>query len=202
MRDSFPELLALDPQPARTAALVQWVQRLYPSLRDKPVLVGGSAVELYTQGAYVTGDIDLVGTVPGRIAAILKNEGFQKEGRHWIHEEGRVFLEFTSSSLAGKEKAVHRSFDGRDIRIVSPEDLIVDRLSAWVHWGSAIDGVNAYLVYRSVVRELGESRLRVRAAQESVLPALEAVVSLFRREEGRIPGREEFEEWARKIPGG
>ena len=46
--------LQLSEGPRRTAAVVAWIQSLYAS--SPPVLVGGAAVELYTGGAYTTGD--------------------------------------------------------------------------------------------------------------------------------------------------
>jgi hypothetical protein len=33
--------------PERTASIAAWLQALYPSLEEAPVLVGGAAVELY-----------------------------------------------------------------------------------------------------------------------------------------------------------
>ena len=198
--DELLGILVLDAGPAKTAALTAWVQSLYPIAKDRPILVGGSAVELFTGGAYVTGDFDFVGLVPDSVGKALKKEGFRKEGRHWIHEEGQIFLEFPSSNLAEGEQAVERKFENRKILIVSPEDLIVDRLSAWSHWSSAVDGVNAYLLYRSLKRELDGARLKTRAADAEVMPGYKAVVSLFNKWKGKTPDKKEFDEWTRKIP--
>jgi len=148
MKLNFSEIWGISPGLSRTAALAQWVQELYPGDKDLPVLVGGGAVELFTRGAYVTGDLDFVGLVPPSVATALRLAGFTKEGRHWFHEEGRIFLEFPSAVLGTEEEARERVFNDCRVLIISPEDLIVDRLSAWVHWRSALDGVNAFLLYR------------------------------------------------------
>jgi hypothetical protein len=194
------DILVRESGPGRTAALVEWIQSLYQATEERPVLVGGSAVELYTGGAYVTGDLDFVGSVPTSVAAALRKNGFRKQGRHWIHEAGRVFLEFPSSNLAEGERTVERKFEGRDILIISPEDLVVDRLSAWVHWRSPVDGVNAYLLYRSLAGELDTDRLKARMMEAEVGSAYEVLVSLYNKSSGSIPDQEVLEEWARRIP--
>jgi hypothetical protein len=201
MKINLSNILALDAGPEKTAAVVHWVQELYPAGEERPVLVGGSAVELYTGGAYVTGDLDFVGTVPHIVDIALRENGFRKEGRHWIHEEGRIFLEFPSLHLAEGEKATERKFNNRNILLVSPEDLIVDRLSAWVYWKSEVDGVNAYLLYQALEGDLDAERLGSRVEKVGVGPAYQAVISLYVREKGKIPGKERFEVWAREIPG-
>jgi len=44
-----------------------------------PVLIGGSAVELYTFGHYVSGDIDLVAQNRDEIENILLSTGYSKK---------------------------------------------------------------------------------------------------------------------------
>jgi hypothetical protein len=85
MDDSFKKILIMAESPERTAAIAQWVQSLYPE-KDIPILVGGSAVELYTGGAYITGDLDFVGHVPTQARKALTVAGFVKLGKNWIHE--------------------------------------------------------------------------------------------------------------------
>lgn len=194
------DILGLSIGPKKTAALAHWVQGLYSSGKDRPILVGGAAVELLTGGAYVTGDLDFVGSVPPAIGQELEQAGFTREGRHWFHEEGRVFLEFPSAVLGTGEEAGERDFDGVTVLIVSPEDLIVDRLSAWLHWGSAIDGVNAYLLYRAVHDELDIKRLKNRSNNEGVDTALVSVQALNVKYRGTVPDGEKMETWARKGP--
>jgi hypothetical protein len=50
--------------------------------RAPVVVVGGSAVELYTMGAYVSGDIDIVAN-RALLAQILEGWGFEHKGREW-----------------------------------------------------------------------------------------------------------------------
>ncbi|MDT8365496.1 MAG: hypothetical protein RRA15_03280 [bacterium] len=195
------KILLLPAGPRKTAALAEWLQNLYQARETPPVLVGGGAVELFTGGAYVTGDMDLVGTVPAAVGKVLSDVGFTRHGRHWIHEEGRIFFEFPSTSLSPSEKAEDRIFHGHRVLIVSPEDLLVDRLSAWSHWESELDGVNAYLLYRALVAELDHDRIQSRCLEEDVSGPFDRLENFFREHQGEIPDGSELEEWARNREG-
>jgi hypothetical protein len=48
---------------------------------DRPVLVGGAAVEFYTGGAVVSGDFDVVTAVQSALEGELIRLGFVKENR-------------------------------------------------------------------------------------------------------------------------
>lgn len=129
--------------PRRTAALVAWMQSLYSSPESAPILVGGAAVELYTAGAYATGDLDFVGDVPPEVAAELARSGFARRGRHWVHEKGRVFFEFPGVRLEPESEPVRLRRGGATLRIIRAEALLADRLAAWKFWRSEIDLLNA-----------------------------------------------------------
>jgi hypothetical protein len=197
----FKQIFLLSAGPPKTAALAEWLQNLYPAGEAPPVLVGGGAVELFTGGAYVTGDLDFVGTVPPAVGKVLSGAGFTRHGRHWIHEEGKIFLEFPSTGLSPSEKAENRTFHGHRILIVSPEDLLVDRLSAWSYWDSQLDGVNAYLLYRALVAELVHDRIRSRCLEEDVFDAFESLQNFFKKHRGEMPASSDLEEWARRGAG-
>ena len=181
--------------PERTAALAEWIQSLFA---DKPTLVGGAAVELYTGGAYTTGDLDFVGRVPASVERLLRENGFAKKGRHWIHEEGQVFIEFPSQALDEGELSVELDVDGRRVRVLAPEALIVDRLAAWQFWKSEQDAVNALLVARAV--PTSSETLRSLAARRQVLPALHRLQQGLARWSDEQSTPEELAAWARQIP--
>jgi hypothetical protein len=198
MRKAFSTILDIAEGPERTAALTQWVQSLFEPDLDIPILVGGGAVELYTGGAYTTGDLDFVGNVPTSVSKALTTAGFTREGRHWIHEEGGIFLEFPSSALDAGAIAAFIEVASAKVLIISPEDLIVDRLAAWKFWVSPIDGVNAYLLYRIQYRDLDLERLRERAEIEDVSDALRAVDDLYDDYYDQMPPEEVLEQWAKR----
>lgn len=190
------KILEMPAGPGKTAALAEWVQKLFGPEDPIPVLVGGSALELFTGGAYVTGDLDFVGKVPAHVRDVLAASGFIRKGRHWIHGKGRIFLEFPSSALGANETAQYRHFHNHSVFVISPEDLLVDRLSAWVHWDSGLDGVNAFLLYRALADQLDRKRLKKNCLEAEVSGALAAVRALFRRHGGEIPDGEVMRKWA------
>ena len=196
MKD-LADILGLPDGVPRTARLVAWVQGLFES-DEPPVLVGGAAVELFTGGAYTTGDLDLVGEVPAAVASALEGAGFVRRGRHWIHEEGQVFLEFPSDTLADGETAVRFQVGGCEIVVIAPEDLLAERLGAWQHWKSTVDGANAWLLLVALGDDLDTQRLHARCGALEAEAALEALERFRRRWDAAEPSEEEVVEWAQR----
>jgi len=135
-----------------------------------PVLVGGGAVEIYTRSAYTTRDLDFVAAVTEEVRSTMDALGFGREGRHWVHEELGVVVEFPGATLAPAE-AVAIEVDGLVLRIIAVEDLVVDRLASWKHWGWDPDGAAAVLLL-AIHTNLDGQRLHWRAEDEDVLDAL------------------------------
>ncbi len=194
-------ILAQEEGPGRTAALAAWFQGLFPEGSAVPVLVGGAAVEVYSGGAYTTGDLDFVGEVPSAVAARLRAAGFVQQGRHWVHDEGQVFLEIPGAALDPAERAVTLQVDGWSLLALSPEDLLVDRLAAWQFWSSPLDGVAAVQLWQSVAAELDERHLTEAAARKGVAPALDRLRAFAVEVSGQEPTEEELIAWARNRNG-
>lgn len=193
-------ILELDDGPAKTAALAAWIQGLSSSDQECPVLVGGAAVELYTGGAYTTGDLDLVGAVEPRLEAALRNAGFERRGRHWVHESAQVFIEFPGSALAAGERAAWIEVEGMRVRLISAEDLLVDRLGAWQYWRSSIDGVNAFLLWQAVGEDIDLGRFQERLQEAGWTAAWMSLKRFSERFRGGVPPGEELTRWATEGP--
>lgn len=182
--------LRLDPGPDRTAAVVAWFQGLFEG--DPPVLVGGGAVELYTGGAYRTGDLDFVGRIPGEVSRTLGEAGFRKRGRHWIHEEAQIFIELPAAEFDRDVRIDAIRIGDWTVVLLSPEDVLVDRLAAWKFWRVPVEGINAYLLYRARGQALDARRLEAAAEAEGVENELESL----RRFGDRDREPQEIEAWA------
>ena len=192
-REKFQAVLGRPEGPERTASIAAWVQATF---EDPPVLVGGAAVELYTKGAYTSGDFDFVGNVPIAVARQFEAEGFHREGRHWVHEKGQVFLEFPSSSLGQGEKTGMLRLGGHAVLTVRPEVLIVDLLAAWQFWKSGVDGMNAFLVWTARRKDLDQRYLGKLAKTRGTQKSLWRLREFARRFARRRPTQEETEKWA------
>jgi|GEM_PF-959800 len=116
-----------------------------------PVLVGGMAVELYTQGHYSTRDVDLL-CKDERAWEILQEWGFERlpAKRQFYSESLDIALEILGDRLVNEDpEAEARTkfvlFEGLGkgapdrIRVIALEDLVLDRLNAAVLWKSPED---------------------------------------------------------------
>ena len=182
------------------AAIASWVQSLFAPDEAVPTLVGGAAVELYTGGAYRTGDLDFVGVVTAAVAQRMRDAGFERHGRHWIHERHRLFIEFPDDSLARGDTVATIRVGNTSVVLIGLEELIVDRLAAWQFWRSEIDGYSAWLLWSSGDHRLNLGRLRMLAERSETSAALELLVVFARTHAGRQPTHTEIETWARKTP--
>ena len=93
------------------------------------VLVGGGAQVVHTVKTRPT-DIDLVGIITPRDVEVLAETGFVKEGRHWVYAWGPdwIDVEVPDSALFGEDHPVEVDVGGHRLRIISLEDLMLDRL--------------------------------------------------------------------------
>ena len=109
----------------------------------KTVLVGGAVCAIYSEGAYKSGDLDLVNlsTIEHKIPEILKSIGFvRKSGRHYEHPKSRVFVEFvTAPPGIGDDiniKPVYKKAGNYKLYLYSPTDCIRDRLASYIHFNA------------------------------------------------------------------
>jgi hypothetical protein len=134
---------------------------------EKPILVGGSAVEFYTRGISRSIDLDLVDE-KNVLPDILKRMGFKREGRHYYKD--RIYIEIPSSFLRGR--AILVKYKGKKIRIISVEDLIIDRLCACIYWDSPSDCEQARMLISGYKNKLDKQYLFDRAEKEYVISEL------------------------------
>jgi len=145
-----------------------------------PILVGGGAVEFYTGGAYSTGDIDLVAPEGKDTAVIMVALGFDKRGKNWVNEELKMFVEFPNRVLRSGESFLLVDVDGVMVRVVTPEDLVIERLKAFKLYGATVDAVNAILIMDSDVY-FEESVAAKRASKEDVRDAYDGLQAILKR---------------------
>ena len=157
-------------------------------------------MELYTGGAYRTGDLDFVGTVTNEVAKKLKQAGFERQGRHWIHRGYRLLIETPDRNLDSGNTVATIRLGTTSVAVIGLEELIVDRLAAWQFWQSEIDGYNAWRLWSSREQRIDLTRLRSLAERSETTAALTSLVEFARHHRLRQPTHTEIEEWSRNPP--
>lgn len=129
-----------DPARRRLVALALLADRLAED-GIEPILVGGAAVELYTAGGYATKDVDLALPTSPKVDRAFAELGFAKHGRYWYHDDLDLLFEAPAPEGLPGEESRRRTIrvEGLPVTVLGVEDLILDRLRAWVHWQSGED---------------------------------------------------------------
>jgi hypothetical protein len=134
--------------------------------KPAPVLIGDLALSYYTRDIYFAADIDLAYADRDALDAVLRELGFVKKGRYWVHEGLDMAVEVPASELAGED--AQREFveldGGLHCVIIGLEDLIIDRLSACKHWKSEVDCEMTELLIVRYRQELDWAYLEKKAA--------------------------------------
>ena len=138
--------------------------------KETPILVGGGAVEFYSSGHFVTGDLDLCAET-ARVAPVLETLGFRKEGMYFAR--GKLFIHILGPGFAGRSDDIALGKTGLGIRVISLEDLIVDRLNSCKWWKHQFDCEQAFYLLNTYRERLDDSYLEERAAQEEVRDMLD-----------------------------
>ena len=99
-------------------------------LGHEPIVVGGTAEDLYAGGVYVETDLDLVCPFPSQDEkALLFELGFELEGRHFFHSPSHVAVEFPGETLAGDQaRVVRRPIGVGWFAVIGVDDLYLDRI--------------------------------------------------------------------------
>lgn len=117
------------------------------------VLVGGAVVSIYTEGAFESGDLDLILTnfFVKNVPEVMSEIGFKKKGRHYVHPECKhLYIEFPKGPLAiGDDAQIvpdEMTVEGIEIKILSPTDCVKDRLASYIHFKDRVGLEQALLV--------------------------------------------------------
>jgi hypothetical protein len=98
------------------------------------VVVGGSAIEIYTKGGYVSDDIDIrAEREPVRRA--LTRWKFKDEGRLWTRTDWKIAVDVVGNRYTGDPyRATTAATPYGPVQIAVVEDLFVKRLASAKHW--------------------------------------------------------------------
>ena len=92
------------------------------------ILTGGTAVEYYTAGNYMTGDSDYHIRADADKEKIMHELGFIGENRNY-RLDGQ-YIEFVSTEYMGeKDRVIKQKTKYGDINIIGLEDILIDRIN-------------------------------------------------------------------------
>ncbi len=133
-------------------------------------LVGGQAVEVYTAGQFVTGDIDITVSDRDKAEKLLSQMSFAREGMIWLNKDLGMAVQIVASYPSRTKMARTIEVEGSEVRIVGVEDLIIDRLVAAKYWRSnpKLDTEQATVLLSVFRNNIDRVYLRKRALEERV----------------------------------
>ena len=116
---------------------------------------GGSAIEIYTRGAYLSEDVDILVDNKSRASKVLKSWGFKDEGELWTDPELRLYIDLMEHENTGSRRltrVVQSEFGS--VRLAAIEDLIVKRLLEARYWSQRPALGHAILLAKQYGRDL------------------------------------------------
>jgi len=119
-----------------------------PKGRRRPVLAGGSAIEVYLDGTLRTGDMDIVYNRKA-LEEVLKAWGFALGGglRAWANEELGLAVDMVGEDYSGSyERVTTITTEYGPATIMGIEDLILKRLASAKFWNVPTDLEQAFLL--------------------------------------------------------
>ncbi|NNN16877.1 MAG: hypothetical protein HKL79_00710 [Thermoplasmata archaeon] len=97
-------------------------------LRDRLVIVGGSAISVYTKGTYVSEDVDIVGG-KAAIGAVLERWGFRREAPYWRRDDlGLLVQPGRDRYFGNSDRLTTIETPYGPVMLAAVEDLVIRRL--------------------------------------------------------------------------
>jgi len=122
-----------------------------PKTGPRPVLAGGSAIEVYLDGVLRTGDMDIVYDVAA-LRKALREWKFGPGGglRTWVNEELGLAVDMVGKELKGSyERVTTITTPYGPATVIGIEDLVLKRLASAKFWKAPTDFEQAYLLAKA-----------------------------------------------------
>lgn len=168
-------------QPILLGALLS---RLFFEKNVLLTIVGGAAVQFYSQAEYTTGDLDaiLIGDTREIIEEVMHRLGFSRATtyRHFEHSDFNFVVEFPSSPVEVGNRPILQFAEVKtelgNVRILRIEDIIMDRIIAGVEWKSEASLSQARLLYIKHSKRIDQKYLKEFAQSEGYSKTLQKIM--------------------------
>jgi len=144
-------ILATDDPTERKIRFMALLTSSLPKGGHRPVLAGGSAIEVYLDGTLRTGDMDIVYNVKA-LEGVLKTWKFSLGGglRAWANEELGLAIDMVGEDHKGSyERVTTITTRYGPATITGMEDLILKRLASAKFWNTPTDMEQAFLLAKA-----------------------------------------------------
>ena len=156
---SFISKLRKEPNQLRKKMLLLgYVTSQLEKKKQSIFLVGGQAVETYTAGQFLTGDIDVTTSDSATTQKILKSLGFEEIGMIWLNKPLGIAFHIVGHFAPERPRTIR--IGPYKARIVGVEELILDRLSAAKFWNIPADYERAKVLYDNFEKQIDKDYLR------------------------------------------
>jgi len=164
---SFISRLRKEPNQLRKKMLLLgYVTSQLEKKKQSIFLVGGQAVETYTAGQFLTGDIDVTTSDSATTQKVLKSLGFEEIGMIWLNKPLGIAFHIVGYFPPERSRTIR--IGPYKARIVGVEELILDRLSAAKFWNIPADYEKAKVLYDNFEKQIDKDYLREIAKKKKV----------------------------------
>ena len=167
-----------DPVKRRVAFIGILTKELKKNNKFPPVVVGGEALEIYTQGNYTTGDIDIITKESKKtLLTILKQWGFKEIDRFIVNEDLDIYIDVCGDVYDKKRTNSIKLNDNTIITLITVEDLIIDRFCSFKFWKIKEDFRWSLVLLYNYDKKIDKKYLKERASEENVSDVLKKAKS-------------------------
>ncbi len=162
--------------------LLGYITRRLEEKSQTVYLVGGQAVETYTAGQFLTGDIDITTSDRHFTEKILASLGFRQVGMIWLNEDLLIAVQIVGDiPTASYERMRTIEVGPYRVRVIGVEDLIVDRLAGAKFWKSTGDLEKASALYATFQNQIDFNYLATTAKKKGVEDILTGIAQRGKR---------------------
>ena len=152
-----------------------------PKGRRRPVLTGGSAIEVYLDGTLRTGDMDIIYNVRV-LQEALKPWGFALGGglRAWVNDDLGLAVDMVGEDFNGSyDRVTTITTDYGPATIMGVEDLMLKRLASAKFWKVPTDVDQAFLLAKAHGDRIDWAYMEEGAQKADIVDFLEKVKGML-----------------------